>query len=301
METFGGFNNIEIELELNKFLEKLDIEKKLGKDVIFIETDTEIESTILFSQYIYKNLRLITLLGELHDISWKCKGETISIAEYCKNSVERNPRCRILLEYNRGDDPKQIGSEAIRTVYNELERTQNLNRIIPFDSRAFFLGIQAQGDLYSNGFYNYISSNSPKKTYENIGLTFIEPFFSKCRNDKNLFKIDDGECYTDDVRVYLGNIYVNDITKTFHNIANSFGNISFEDLHQNLKDAWKKVTDFYVLKLLLKQDDIDDYIVVLGEAHYNNISGILKQASKQLNDHKGNKKSCINIYKTYRI
>ena len=52
METFGGFNNIEIEIELNKFLEKLDIEKKLGKDVIFIETDTEIESTSLFSQYI---------------------------------------------------------------------------------------------------------------------------------------------------------------------------------------------------------------------------------------------------------
>lgn len=293
METFGGFNNIEIELELNKFLEKLDIEKKLGKNVIFIETDTEIESTSLFSQYIYKNLRLITLLGELHDISWNCKGETISIAEYCKDAVERNPRCRILLEYNRGDDPTRIGSEAIRTVYNELERTQNLNRIIPFDPRAYFLGIQAQGDLYSNGFYNYIS-------YENIGLTFIEPFFSKCRDDNNLFKIDD-EFYTDNDREYLENIYVNDIRKTFHNISNSFGKISLEDLHQNLKDAWKKVTDFYVLKLLLKHDDIDDYIVILGEAHYINISDILKQASKQLNDHKGNKKSCINIYKTYRI
>lgn len=281
-----------MEIEFNKFLEKLDMERDLGKNVIFIETDIKLESTRAFSQYIYDKIRLITLIGERHDLTWKCNKHSITVAEYCKRAVIRNPKCKVLLEYNRGDNPKRIGSEAIRTIYNELEETNNLDKIIPFDSRSYFLGIQGQGDLYSSGFYKYTS-------LQTIGPTFIEPFFRKLRQEPNLFKMP-GK-YKPSIINYLEKIYLGDITSSFRYIVNVFGKVPLKQTHQKLKDTWKKVADFFILKIILRNDEIDDYIVVLGEAHYININNILKSVSTQLNYHTGNPGNCINIYQTYRI
>lgn len=281
-------------MELAKFLLQADREKKTGgKHVILVESKIQLNSAVAFSQYIYQDRILLTLIGEQHEHSWKCSHPSISVADYCEQAVKRNPRCKVLLEYNKGDDPLGIGSEAVRGVYASLNRIERVDAIIPFDVRAFFLGIQGQGDLYSGGFGKY-------NEWEEIRQTFIEPYFQKQRDNPTLFSLSPE--YPKKASDYLINLYVPDLTKTFHNIAGMFSNRSPQEVHLALKHAWKKVVDFYILRdILEKNDDVDEYIIILGNEHYLNLNIVLPGLASPLNKQEGSPDKCVNLYQSYHI
>lgn len=296
----NGINKTQRELEkesedeMKKFQDQLDLEKKLGKHLIFIQSGIKLDSAFSFSQYIFKNIRLITMIGEKHEKSWPCPKPSISISEYCRQSVVRNPKCKIMLEYNKGDDASRIASKAIRDTYYELNKVGKLNVIIPFDTRAFFLGVEGQTDLYGLGYNKHATS------WEKIGEDFIEPFFLKSRADPKLFTVEE-ENYDSYIRQYLNN-YVKKIEKTFYKIASYFNKISGEKIHQMLKDVWKDVADFFILKYLLRNDDnTDEYIIILGLAHYDNLTKILKDTTRNLVHRIGNSKDCVKLFQTYRF
>ena len=129
----------ESDIELAKFLlqpdkkgDKNDKDNKDNKDkhVVFVESKIQLNSAVGFSQYIYRDNILLTMIGELHDHNWKCPHPSISISDYCEQAVKRNPMCKVLLEYNNGDNALGIGSEAVRGVYAALERVGRVDAIV---------------------------------------------------------------------------------------------------------------------------------------------------------------------------
>jgi hypothetical protein len=279
--------------QMEKFFNQKDLEKRTGKDVIFVETNFQLESTTSFSQYIFKDIRLITLVSELHDQHFSCKDPSLTIDQYCKMAVMRNTKCKIMLEYNQGDDPTRIGSHAVRSTYDTLKKAGKDNQIIPFDSRMFFLTPRGQNDLYGSGFSYY---DTPQK----IEDMFIKPFYEKWNNDPALFSLH-GD-YDKNICEYLVNSYFTDIKHSFEHATSSLKTKSPQEVNKILKDSWKKVADFFILRDILKNDTTDEYIVVLGDSHRKNIQQILSNSfTTQLNNKTGKQGDCINLFQTYLI
>lgn len=283
--------------KMENFLEKIDLERNTGKQVIYIQNDIKLNSALSIAQYIYNKNRLITIIGEYHNSTWKCDEPNMDISTYCKNAVERNPRCKILLEYNNGDNPLGMGSETIREVYRALLSINRTDAVVPYDTRAFFLSINGQGDLYNTDGYMKHAT-----TWVNIGNVFIEPFFRKIRENPKLFKL--LEKYPPNIKYYLEYTYMIDVLNTFKHIAeNMFGRNSGEEVHKALKDAWKKVCDFFVLRTILMEDNnVDEYIVIMGLEHFNYVTSILKTLTYEIGFQTGgHRQTCINLYETYLI
>jgi hypothetical protein len=276
-------------VEMGKFFAQLDLEKRTGKHMLFVETPYQLESVTAFSQYIFKDIRLITLIGERHNKSFPCEDPSISIAEYCRKAVVRNPRCRVMLEYNKGDDATRIGSEAVRSTFAVLTRAGKAGQIIPFDVRAFFLTPKGQNDLYSSDYGRY----QP----DEIGPVFIEPFYQKQIEDKNLFDLRGS--YDQIIIEYIMRVYYPDMRRSFEEATRLLE--ANQKQHQVLKDSWKKVVDYYILAEILRNDDIDEYIIVAGDAHRANIQYVLNYFTIQLNNQTGRKGDCVKLFETYRI
>lgn len=280
-------------IQLDNFFAKLELQKRVGKQLLFVETDNQLESSVSFSQYIFSNMRLITLIGERHDKAFGCNSNGIPISEYCNNSVTRNPKCIVMLEYNSVDDPLRIGSEAIRTTYNTLNKAGKTNQIIPFDTRSFFLSSRGQNDLYGDGYNAY-------NTTEKIGNAFIEPFYQKQRENPKLFNLEGN--YDKSAKKYLLHTYYPDLQKTFEYIAISLNKGNPKDINQMLKDAWKKVADYFILRTILKNDDVDEYIIVVGDSHRINLQAVFTfPFFTQLNNQHGSSGNCVRLYQTYKF
>src|SRR6056300_651623 len=131
----------EMEKEIDKELEKnwvpslkeLDFEEKTKKTIVAIDTKDQLNSAVAFAQYLFKDIHLITIIAEKHTKTFSCEEPSITIAEYCKRKILDNPNCKILLEYNKDNDPLTIGSHSIRSVFTELKRLNKTNHIIPID------------------------------------------------------------------------------------------------------------------------------------------------------------------------
>lgn len=283
-------NDIEI-------IEQFDIDQALqqnnkycGQDIVFIETPISLNSAVNFSQHIYKYTRLFTLIGELHQITWNCTSPSLSIAEYSKDCVMKNPNCKIMLEYYYELDPERIDSHAIKTTFAALKNIGRTDAIIAYDPRVYFLGLQGQIDLYyNNGFNKY-------QTPQEIGQTFIEPYFQKLRENPHLFSLDNN--YDPNIYNYLINSYVPDLTQSFYAIANMLQqNKPRIEIQFALMETWKKVTDFFVLKIILKNDMINEYVIILGSKHYENLNIVLKNMTYTIVQKNGSPQQCINLYK----
>ena len=44
--------------------------------------------------------RLLTMIGEFHDETFKCGKDSINISQYCKERLEKNSKCKVMLEYH---------------------------------------------------------------------------------------------------------------------------------------------------------------------------------------------------------
>lgn len=281
---------MELSKEEEEIIQKYQQNQKEHKNIVFIERQLNLNSTLTFLQTIY-NKCLITLLGEIHEKTWTCKPPFISIADYCLERVSKNKNCRVLLEYNPSADPERIGSEAIRSVYAFLKRMNGgLGYIIPFDYRSYFLSPQGQSFLYDYDWRN------ESITYDAIELNFVIPYFKKYKTAFEL-KPDD---YDQGIYNYLVGPFLTDVTQTFNAIGSQIRhNYAINDIQLSLKEAWKKVTDFFILREILKNNQINEYIVILGNKHFENLRVILANMATEINYQQGTPQNCVKLYHTY--
>ena len=285
---------MEKELEKNWIpsLKELDFEEKTKKTIVTIETKEQLNSAVAFAQYLFKDIRLITIIAEKHTKTFSCEKPSITIAEYCKRKILDNPNCKILLEYNEKNDPLQIESHSIRSVFAELKHINKTNHIIPIDIRSDFITNILQNVLYDNNCNEYY-----KYKPEEIGQKFIEPFFQNAIK----FKLDEN-LYDESIKKFMYDKYYKDILDSFYEAATILRNNGNSRIV--LKDTWKKVMDYFILKYILRNDDIDEYIIIVGDAHYNNINTVLSGGDIfiQLNEQNGkNSSDCVKLFQTLRI
>ena len=264
--------------------------ENVNNHIVFQETDKTLESAVCFLQYIIRCCRLVTLIGELHNKSFKCNESSLSISEYCKNATGRNPNCRVILEYYKDDDPLRMGSKSIRTTFRALERIGKKDQIIPLDYRSYFLTRKGQNDLYGDGWKTY-------KTHDKVRNSFIVPFL------KNISLFEMNKNYSEESEFLK--IYVNNMVKYFKKIDIELTQKkNLDDIREKLVKGWAIVADYFIIKEIVKQNDVDEYILILGKAHIKNIEKVFKNIYanfvSQISDHQiGKNKKCVKLYKTY--
>lgn len=264
--------------------------KYCGQNIVFVESSISLNSVVYFSQHVFKHTRLLTLIGEIHHKTWECPSPSTTIAEYSKKCVMRNPKCKVMLEYYYQMDPERIDSHGIRTTFTALKNIGKTNAIIAYDPRVYFFGVQALKDLYFKGIDNY-------QTPEQIGQTFIEPYFQRLRENPTLFSLNGN--YDPKIANYLMNSYVPDLTENFYTIAIMLQqNKPRNQIQLALMETWKKVTDFFVLRTILTNDNTDEYIIILGTKHHENLSLVLNNMTSKIVERSGSPQNCVNLFET---
>jgi hypothetical protein len=281
--------------------------RKTGcKNIVFKETNIRLENAVSFSQYIIGCNVLVTLIGERHGTKFKCKAlkseETKTISKYCVETAERNSKCRIILEYYcggekiRADVPSRMNSDSIKSTFKDMKDKHLDNQILPLDYRPAFLSRPGQDDLYGNGWSKYTTS-------EEIKQNFILPFWKE--SDK--FSMNNPHLYPPIVIKFLESYY-QDICKTFKKINEKLSKNKkylVNDVRQDLFDAWKLVADYFIIRKILKKGDIDEYILIIGEAHRENIKilfdklnpFVIRIGGIQL----GKSGKCVKLFETYKF
>ena len=65
-----------------------------------------------------------------------------------------------------------------------------------------------------------------------------------------------------------------------------------------LRHAWSRVVDFYILQEIFKDDDTEEYICLIGDAHRQNIENYISNTFKVKAEHQESKDNkCILINK----
>ena len=287
----------EADAVFENFLVHLDQEKAqhFREHLIMVEDKQELNSATAFSQYVFQGRRLITMIGELHGHSWACNDHPVSIAEYITETVKRNKMCRVMLEINPDVDPSTLGSDAIRETATSLHRIGRGDAIIPVDVRRFFLGADGQHILYDTVF-------PPSMPPEEIAHSFIEPFFKKAREDSGLFSLMKEE-YSEAAALYLIRTYVPRLEANFRRTASQLRSLPTFKIQNMLKNDWKEVVDFYILRELLQESKKDEYILVIGHMHYMHIQKSLELLATLIGPNQTHKgvRNCVKLFRTYRF
>ena len=287
----------EADAVFENFLVQLDQEKTqhFREHLIMVEDKKELNSATDFSQYVFQGRRLITMIGELHSHSWSCNGHPVSIAEYITETVKRNKMCRVMLEINPGVDPSTLGSDAIKETAASLHGIGRGDAIIPVDVRRFFLGADGQHILYDTVF-------PPSMPPEEIAHRFIEPFFKKALEDSGLFSLVKEE-YSEAVALYLIRTYVPRLEANFRRTASQLRSLPTFKIQDMLKDDWKEVVDFYILRELLQESETDEYTLVIGHMHYMHIQKSLELLATLIGPNQTYKgvRNCVKLFRTYRF
>ena len=285
---------------------KRNLEKKTGKSIskytVFKNSGHVLESAVSFSQYVVNCNVLVTLIGEKHEKTFKCNAPSLTISEYCAKTVNLNRNCRVILEYYCGgenikaDNPTQLNSNSIKNTYIQIKKNGQEKQIIPLDYRPAFLTRCGQDNLYGDGWKKY-------KNPEKIIKDFIDPFWKGL--DK--FSMKNPQFYSDKVRKFL-DWYYKKICSVFEEVEIYCKNHpNIENIKRKLFDAWKLVTDYFIIRKILKEDKlgIDEYILIVGEAHRVNIQMLFKQLSPLVqqigNTQFGKNKKCVNLYETFKF
>lgn len=285
---------------------KMNMKKKTGKSIdkytVFKESGHVLESAVSFSQYVVNCSVLVTLIGEKHETTFKCNAPSLTISEYCAEAVNRNPNCRVILEYYCGgenikaDNPTQLNSDSIKNTYTLIKKNGREKQILPLDYRPSFLTRCGQDDLYGHGWKKY-------KKGDEIIKAFIDPFWKG--SDK--FSMKNPQFYSATVRRFL-DWYYQKICSVFEEVEIYCKNdANLKDIKRKLFDAWKLVTDYFIIRKILKQDNlhIDEYILIVGEAHRINIEMLIKQLHPLVqqigNTQFGEKTKCVKLYETFKF
>ena len=322
---------------LTKNIEEL--QKNTGKNIVFIETDMKIDSATHFLQYIFNGKRLLTLFGEDHLKPFECEKPSTTIAEYCLFAVKNNPKCSVMLEFNQYESlPCDFKNcKVLFETFTSLKGKES--QIIPFDIRPVILTREVQDLIYipieGDGlryFLNYAWSQPEKQKggYPETNLImYVKPFY-------DFFKIKMGDAKDPDPSIdepldkflqkdrlhepisdYLIEYYKTEMVEFFNSIRRKIiNNDPAREIQEELMRAWAHVADFFVLKILLDKETLeleDEYILIIGEAHLENIqsslqiisSKIIKSGGRpfifELTKQTGQNDQCTNLYHSYKF
>jgi hypothetical protein len=148
----------------------------------FVEGNVKLQSALSFSQYalpVRPDLRLITIVGEQHELEFKCEDDSlaVSVTEYTLRTLRNNPKAQVLLEIDPGFIPypgRWPNSVPIKGVLTEAMKDKELlGRIKGYDLRNFWLGAD-QRELLYHGVKRVITLPG-----EYVFNSYVKPFFDK--------------------------------------------------------------------------------------------------------------------------
>jgi len=206
------------------------------------------------------NNKKIIFFGEFHGQKTKCKASQ-TLFDFCIERIKKNKKARILLEYCPFSYCLKI-HDSKSDIISSFLKFKDQSQVIPYDLRTFMLGDKNEYQLYNHK-----------------NLSMKEPFISSFFNKIWLLDIN-SNLYSQDSYRYLLK-YVSDLKNTFSSVKNI----------SDIKEAWKKVTDFFILKEILQANpDINEFIVISGMKHFENLNHIfnLKPVFK-------NRSNCLTI------
>lgn len=283
--------DIDLDDEIGKFLTQLDLEKNSGKNVLFVQGEYYLADASTFYQYILHKKKLVTLIGEFHNMSFGCEKQPISIATYCLDRVQRNPKCLVLLEFNKTADMRYIYSHVIQEIYGTLVSGGKESQIFPYDFRPWFLSVRLQGELYNN---NYVIKNY---------ADYIDPYYTtKLNGGVSPFQLDEAK-YSIFTLSFMQH-YFSKINEEFHHIGGLFTkNKQHRDLRRLLQHAWALVCDYFIFREILQENSpFNDFVIISGEFHRRNLSHQLTENNAVfLGEQHGEQGKCINLFQTYYL
>ena len=266
--------------------------------IVFIQKKYLLKDITDFAQYIRnftydeKNNKLITIIGELHGKTIDCeeneeneeneesketkveKVKEFDIVEYIKN-VSKYFNKKIILEYDKYSQPKGISYGNINKIDKEITIESNPNIIkIPIDFRRQYIGVEAQDKLYNSpDIYLY--------SKDEILRTYVDPFYTNVGEKTKYIKGE--ENYNELVNI-LYTDYLPKVGDNFNKIAiyirDNWDKIDEKNKKitvHNLKVLWAQLGDFYVLREIFKEEDINEYVILIGKGHYYNITKYLNE------------------------
>ena len=264
--------------------------------ILFSETDLFIDGMFALSQLLLSDKKTFTIFGELHGKYWECKGNKLSPWEYCALRVSKNKNCVVLLEYSNDTTQKNIPlieSKSISGIYETLQKQNQTYKIIPYDIRSQFLGSEYQQSLYHSDF---VTNKLKQKKFEDIKEKYIETFFNKQKDNPEMFDISK---YNNETKQILSRIQ-STIIKDFNLIYERINIEKPKNITEQLKKIWQKVTDYFILSIILEDNHINEYIIVTGMHHFDYISEELRNICFPVNlqefeENRGSD-NCVSIY-----
>ena len=218
------------------------------------------------------NYTLFTNIGELHQRYFNCcynNKPTFTISQYCIDRLKSNPKCILLLEYHDNLVKHLIGSEVIQEIFTTGLDAETLGRIRGIDTRFKFLGKDhvKQNILYTQQF-NTIYTNNKKKWFDD---------YVKIFNYQML--VNEISIITDEVMKQRLGQYVYHIQQNWLQLIEKFNNpkVSFEELLYSTRYFWALVMDFEVLKNILQNSSANEFVLVVGLSHQENLQKIMEE------------------------
>ena len=294
------------------------IERFLQRNIVFVQEpgNTYLRDMYKISQFIIGTQTLITLVGEMHESIIKCKNDipTIGIDDFAVRQLN-NDFSEIYLEIPEHVDVNnynEVGSIPVRDIFSKLQQINKIDKIKKMDIRAKYLK-KAHIELYQMDF-NTFEKNltkfniSPKNDSQIDNNKFTQklsaPFFTIDINKIIQLYINPFILfYNDEINYTNFNSYLNFLRSEFENLQGNLVTYNIVKIRDILQQLWAKVTDYNILKGLLKHNPmIVNKIIIVGLAHYDNIFNILNDmkyvslVNKQEVSSDTNELNCIQLY-----
>jgi len=246
-----------------------------------------LKDSIGFDQYILNTNHLITVIGEYHWEKSRCKERnTKSISRYALERLSKNPNLNIYLEVDSNlIKPRRRTAllpysipirEIISGVVTERIYDSPVKNIIGFDIR----------DTLLKNYRVMLYEDDSKLTQKDI--LEIKQCFYKNKDKFNICS----SIYTKKVYTFL--------KKYLHSIENELHKVKTRSDIYNLKIIWVKITDFFILKNILKKNQSNnESIVICGDYHRKNISQCFRKLKiPNIVSKKKNNTKCIQLFET---
>tara|TARA_Y100000389_G_C17398324_1_gene483883 strand:+ start:319 stop:1263 length:945 start_codon:yes stop_codon:yes gene_type:complete len=260
-----------------------------------------LKSVLGISQYLIRiknDLRLITILGEAHQVEFDCKSHAISVKDYTLNILNQG-NSLVLLEI----DPKLIKRKdkwpCSKPIKEILKSTKSTKNIIGYDWRNTLMGngnIEKGRKLQDNLYWPCSQKNctkivkNPKDSYLNTLSSseviewYIIPLEKALKNDSILQKSDFEASDLQFLKDYRQSL-LNDTKKLKENFKrkwNSHKRETKEETKEELRNLWVKVTDWNILKHIYEyRSDVDTILIITGESHRKNLDKKLLKRFQQ--------------------
>jgi len=275
--------------------------------IVYQQSDFYIKNITTFSQYVLNltgelnNAKLITIMGEYHDLKFDCKSDkkNVMLDDYV---IEQSKDCKtkLILELNDRTYLEKIKADNITRIIKKLDNSpvEDIKNIetVYIDYRVKFLDPTFYSKLYRH--------SDEVITYESEMIIdkYIKPFYEKMSELSNLDSTI--ENYHRKYLEKLYQTYLSMLDSSFRNIIdmlkkwNSKEIVSYIDtsglehkgdinlaIITDLKKLWNKVSDFFLLREFFEINDTKQYIILIGQNHYFNIIQYLDDNFTSMKDY----------------